>query len=543
MSTKAICYLATYLLLSLESFSQIQSSTSLPPSLDELVTFINRNSQNFNFPNLDDTITVGTIDLSALSAAEIGFSFNVPVSLGSKYSYPNPNFREEPTLPVLHSTGYVGTINLVNELHVNLKFRIKNWLNSKDCKLNILLDDRLIKLNYGDTVAVFRDVKSDNPKLSIRAEGFNISPDLLRLDPTYYRGKQAVVYGLDPLRISRKNLELGVFTLPIIPLFIVYAPPVDSHKSNKASAGETQAIGNSTTITFVNEKSTTTQYNTSFDDVKTTQDYLNTTAEIYSKIPLPVTQAIAKAASEISTGLGSAEATQTISQINLEQHATSAVLQKSISVTTDPNDGGPGRGDVFVYYRNAKVMWRNEDGKIFLTLLGGDPIEQISGAKLKEGLTRLQSKPKGTKDKLLKLTALSIKQLLMLDPETNMPGGATLADTKRFLYLDSWHVSSGINKQNFKHTITTDDLKSISNITTYIETDKEGKLAALGLGIDRNASLLARVTQSNSQKYSTIQESNIELTINGDGLEKRNSVKIYFDTVFNSYVIHLINNK
>jgi len=132
---------------------------------------------------------------------------------------------------------------------------------------------------------------------------------------------------------------------------------------------------------------------------------------------------------------------------------------------------------------------------------------------------------------------------LMLDPETNMPGGARLTDTKRFIYLDSWHVSSGTNKQTFKHTITTEELKSISNITTNIETDKEGKLATLGLGIDRNATLVAKVTQSNSQKFSTLQESNLELTLNGDGLDKKNSVKIYFDTVFNSYVIHVITTK
>jgi len=329
--------------------------------------------------------------------------------------------------------------------------------------------------------------------------------------------------------------------LPVIPLSITYAPPVDLHKANYASSSKMEGIGNVTTISFTTEKSATKAYQTMFDDVKSTQDFLNTTSDIYSKIPLPVTQIIAKAASDISNALGSAEATQNLSNSNTQEHSTSILLEKTLTVKTDAKEGGPGMGDIFVYYRNAKILWRSENGKIFLTLLGSDPIQQVSAVKLKQGLERLKGKPKGTKDHLLDLDAKSISQLLMLDPMANIEGGTKLTDAKRFRLLDSWNVVSGNNKQGIKYTLTTQDLSSTSHVTTNVENDKEGKLAALGLGVEKDVSIQARISQSNSQKLSTIEEIAGDYALNGDGFGVNNSVVVYFDTVFNSFVFRLVN--
>ena len=66
-----------------------------------------------------------------------------------------------------------------------------------------------------------------------------------------------MVYGLIPFKIERKNIALGAITIPVIPLSIVYAPPVDAQKLNQASSSESKTIGNSTMISFSKEKSET----------------------------------------------------------------------------------------------------------------------------------------------------------------------------------------------------------------------------------------------------------------------------------------------
>ena len=126
-----------HFLISVESKGQIDTSPSNKmTSLQELFDNIKSKEKDFSFPNLDDTLTVGTIDLGNLNEAEIGFGFTTPTYSTGNYSYPNPNYREEYSVPVLHAANQGGEITLANELHVNLRFKIRNWSNTPEITIN-----------------------------------------------------------------------------------------------------------------------------------------------------------------------------------------------------------------------------------------------------------------------------------------------------------------------------------------------------------------------------------------------------------------------
>ena len=213
-----------------------------------------------------------------------------------------------------------------------------------------------------------------------------------------------------------------------------------------------------------------------------------------------------------------------------------------MSITAYAKEGGPGDGDIFVYYKNAKLIWRSENKKLYVSLLGADPIEQVSAAQLKRGLLRLRNKPKETKDDSLQLDVNSISQLLKLDPFTNIKGHATLSDDKRFQTLDSWHIKAGSNRQTFRYTLKSDDLQKSTSIITNVESDKEGALSQFGLGVTDNKTIQAKITQSNSQQYSTTEEYSQDFTFYGNSPGNDYTVRIYFDVVFSSFAFQLIKN-
>jgi len=191
----------------------------------------------------------------------------------------------------------------------------------------------------------------------------------------------------DQFRIQRQAgiPAFGAFTIPVIPVSIVYAPPADSQGKSTASYGETDTVGTTISWDLSTDSSQTTE--PAFSDGAAFRAMLSVVSTALGIAGGAATDAALSASGAAATadkaeGAADSTAGKDLSSIaslfpsdtetqqagSVEDNGGSMTVTYSQSSTlaTTAKGGGPGAGDNIIFYKDVQVAWAYNDGQWLL---------------------------------------------------------------------------------------------------------------------------------------------------------------------------------
>lgn len=327
----------------------------------------------------------------------------------------------------------------------------------------------------------------------------------------------------DSLVIKRPPIVgAGAFTIPALPLVVIYAPPVDQAGRNRVEYATTQSTGTTIGMSFSREESTarptTPSRFSNIGDMKQAMGLVATVIKKASSV-VPNAAAIAAGFEAIAGALGEASANREV--------GTRVVNETTLEVTDKVRDTyysvpgkGPGLGDVIVYLRNAQLVWLAQDGQVTLALLGQESVDNPSVGDLLSDLRESDPARRRTG-----LDTATIRSLLRLDPFVDLGGrrgpevappilrlvpvrpglgssGPVTLPASRY----DLEVTYGVfqdRSHEFTHTVQQTDLAATTDFTLLTESFRKGFLSFLGMGVSESATVKTHVTQGSSRQVTT----------------------------------------
>jgi hypothetical protein len=293
----------------------------------------------------------------------------------------------------------------------------------------------------------------------------------------------------DQLRIQRPGdlVGAGAFTIPVIPVGIIYAPPVDSLKKSVGSYGVGDTVGTTTSFDFTTDSSVTVpDLDPAFTDFNDVKNGVDAVAHVLAGFPDPASAAAGKALTALSAELGTATQTQTTDNVQSDGSSLTVVETSSQTFNTNTAGGGPGAGDVFLFYKNVRVIWAYVQGQLRLFPFGHTFVATTAA--------QLKSDPHG-------LAAADQQRLLTLDPFVAGGPGAALP-AGRFTVPDGGEATieygGGLNvDQKYAVTRDTKTTTTTKSSTTDTSSWDPGPMLKL-LGMDGKKTQVVE-TQTNAQ--------------------------------------------
>lgn len=174
----------------------------------------------------------------------------------------------------------------------------------------------------------------------------------------------------DGLRIQRKAgiPAVGAFTIPVIPVAIVYAPPADSQKKSTATYGTTDTVGTTVSWDLSTDSSQTVE--PGFTDGSAFRAFLSVVSTAFGVAGGAAYMSASKYLASFSSLFPSE--TDSDQQGIVEDNGGSLTLtyaQASL-LGTSAIGGGPGVGDNIIFYKNVRVAWAYNDGRWLLCPFG-----------------------------------------------------------------------------------------------------------------------------------------------------------------------------
>jgi hypothetical protein len=373
---------------------------------------------------------------------------------------------------------------------------------------------------------------------------------------------------------------MGAFTIPALPMTIVYAPPQGKLLKNTMTYADTE------TLTRTVTSAVTTSNNT-----KTAQAY--TAADLISKVAGAITAvvavvgtggagaaggaSVAGAMSELGSALfGGAQtandsAADAAKQVSSELSLVSTVLT-AVDTSTSSGNGtltvendntltlalsflnqwssdsalGPGVGDRIVYMTNMKVVWVAVNGEVGIHILGFDGFGANAVQDLQQELHSITTGGAS----VLGLDADTIRSLLSQDPLVNSGSvagavrvGPPLIGPPRFLPAQppgrTGTGSSTTQGDLFQASFdATSETKSVTtNSQTTITDAKPGWVSVLFGGDNVETTTTATFTTSQTTDDKTEDKIVSSITLFSEGLGDQYDVKIFYDCTFGTYTV------
>jgi len=311
----------------------------------------------------------------------------------------------------------------------------------------------------------------------------------------------------------------GVFTIPAVPVAIVYEPPQDRNKRNTAAYEQTTSIGTRVSMSFMEEESTTRPASSEFSDLMGFRSLVGLASSAASAAGYGT---VGNVLGAIRSGLGQVTATET--------RGTTATTEHELAITDAVTDSygtgahlGPGRGDRVVLLKNARLVWLARDGTLTLSVMGYDTVSSLGMELLKQNAN----------SGVAGLAPDTVQALLALDPFVRHGGGARLAEP-RYVFVEHYEVNAGHDRHVFRRTITQADLEATTEFTSRTVDYRAGWLSFFGLGVTENKTVMTKMTQGGSSQLSvgTQVASAVDLYAEADELY---GVYAYYDRVFGTF--------
>jgi hypothetical protein len=166
----------------------------------------------------------------------------------------------------------------------------------------------------------------------------------------------------------------GGFTIPVLPVAIIYAPPADSAKKSTASYAQGNTVGTSITYDFSTDTSQTVE--PAFADGSAFRAFLGVvgTALGIAATGDPSAAAADAAASKDITSVLALLPSDTMTEqegVATDDSSTVTLTYSSTStIGTTAAGGGPGVGDTIVFFKDVLVAWAYDGGSLQLCPMG-----------------------------------------------------------------------------------------------------------------------------------------------------------------------------
>lgn len=254
------------------------------------------------------------------------------------------------------------------------------------------------------------------------------------------------------LFIDRSRIVgVGVFTLPALPIAVVYDPPLDldddPHTHNSATRTVTRAIGTRTSLTLTNENRLGPPA-----AIVTNQDLAGAIKFVGSALKQVTVSGISPYA---AVGAILEAFAGELERYQPDQYTEAETLEESLLLgnvfqdrITTVSQGGPGMGDVIHYLVQPRFAWFAEGGRLTIAYLGHKEVANHSVAFLKANSSGLMD---------YGLDSSTIRALLELDPFAIEGPGALLEAPRygqRFSYLDTFDIAGAAPGQTLSLTRT-----------------------------------------------------------------------------------------
>jgi hypothetical protein len=509
------------------------------------------NTGQITLPEPQATVTVGSINASTGK-----FDWSVRTFTQSTLIPPAPGALK-PTNTVIKTT--VGLVQ-TNAVDLRLQFHVESPIaNAPPLAATLAghgLAEEPLKLETaafagtasGETIAGFPTVSSTATEItldagfacSVAAQTENVSPAVTAFNLTItVPGKAPVEVRI--IIVRPPVLGMGAFTIPALPIALVYAPPQGKQNKNFASYTVTDTFTRTLTTAITSSTSTKTAQAYSAGDI------IGKVAAVIASVAAIVgTGGTATGASAgvlgtllttlTGTGGTSSSSNSTASDLktastaldllgdavnsvgtNNETDGGTVSVESDHSITLQITDmsaysttpgQGPGVGDIFVYFSDVKVVWTAVNGDVGIHILGFGSIASVTAAALLQDQQSLSRGGTATTG----LDAASIESLLSLDPFcVKQPLGgiaalhAPLVSPPRFSPATTPERSGEGTGGVFTETVdVTDEDKEVrTNTQTTITDAKPGWLSVLFGGDDTETTTTMTLTTAQTTDIKT----------------------------------------
>ncbi|WP_332733832.1 hypothetical protein [Flavihumibacter sp.] len=464
--------------------SQIFSQTQRNELTEKMYQAIKNNAQNFPQPNALDTIEMGTFD---------HLTGNFDGLIGRYMEVHDGRKTVRKRVPAVKNSESLGSV---------LVFRMKHPIN----RFHVIINNREYRSS------------SNNTTLSIRIKGSSRINWEIGLIPN--RGQPISNYK-DALQIIRKKFyAMGVYTLPYLPIGIIYAPPVTGSPQNIISFTQQAKVGTRVELSSKEEFSETRPEMTLINKV---YSLLDIGIQKTSNSSDPYTQIANATMKAIRGAFGEEKITNTIGEIKENSLVIESIDEQSVTRSNPIPTLGPVHSDQFVVLKDVRVIWILEDNNFSYSVLDFTETQYLTTAYMR------QSNNPDLKN-LVALDGFSIRG-------PNPPRYTIVKD------LNGDPIKESISPSlSFERSINkTQIISNHSANTTYSSQIKDytsGTLAFLGIGFEDKT-----IKQTFSQGYMTSNSTEIsELSkikiVNGTN--ELIKLEVYYDNVFGTVAVRLV---
>lgn len=547
------------------------------------------NSGQITIPEPRETIQIGIVDPAAGT-----FSWSVPTIVQTLVIPPQP--------PAKTNTIVNTTVGVVATTAADLRLRFAVIPQQRPVEVaarrvrggaGVDVGSVISELwNGGVTISGYPTISSSANEITVDVghdcstilpDAPNLVPAVTRFDATInFPGHPSIDVSFFALRPP--VLGMGAFTLPALPMTIVYAPPQGETKQNKVAYSDAQTL----TRTITSSLSTTTS---------------TKTAEAYSPLDLlaKATAAIAAVAAVVGTGGAAAGPTVVgaleqlgeavfgpiksendsiagaVGQAKDELTAFGGILQgippstsssDTVSITTEDDHSvslsvsdlsqyeakaglGPGVGDRIVFLNTVRVVWMAIQGEVDLVILGYDKVTAAAVDDLQADLQALA----GGGRSALGLDADTIKYLLGIDPLVQSTGGIghlpigpgvhfgpPVIGRPRFVpAMPPGRSGTGTGPDGdifaAAFDTTTDDVDTTTYSHTTIADVKPGWLDVIFGADDVETTTTTTFTSTQTTDNKSDDKVTTTITLFSEGDTDPYDVKIFYDCTFGTYVV------
>lgn len=391
---------------------------------------------------------------------------------------------------------------------------------------------------FGVTLTVDgRTVASKNGKVEI---------DVGQASTVNWTLRSGMIEHSDTVVISRKEVGgVGAFTLAALPVTIVYDPPQNQARTNSASQSftfertivESITSGKGTAsapewaegqvakdigakLAAMLAKKIQEKHDIGEGDEKKAIDVLEAIEDVWGKVETEVTHA---------------------TEVNEDK--TLSVKIESDRTFTSSTSGGPGHGDIIVFYKDVRLAWGMDQGRVSLTMIDHGDLAMLTVDTLKADLAAVKA---GGTAPASGLDAETLTGLIELDPMASIsttvtpPVGGILEGVtlpaSRFVKHESLIVNGTDYQESLSHTISESDKVSKESTTTTVTDYHPGWLSLLGLG-QKEAGKETTVVKLGSSRTTTSSQTktaSVKLSANGGEVLK---LEVNYDNIFGTFLV------
>jgi len=319
-------------------------------TLMDLYNSIKAQEVNFPIPTLSATVKVGTFN-----AATGQFIFAPGWQVTTEVLSWNPN--APPPKPV--EVRRVGIEGLVDAVNATLLFEVVE----SQGKFTVDFGGMVSETTGASLTFDVGSADALDPGLSMSSGSKTWSafpPPGMDPHTRVYTEYAATLINRPPI------IGAGAFTIPALPVVIVYDPPADSRDKNAATYQFAQTTGVTTTSAFSEQNSTASPVPGVWTDLATISSVMTAAGKALGSVDSPYAKGAAAALSIIASGLGSETATQTQGTSVTTTNALTITNMWSQTISTESGTGGPGKvmsctfsgtRDWFGFLKTANSIW------------------------------------------------------------------------------------------------------------------------------------------------------------------------------------------